>query len=345
MKAAYISGNGGLECLHVGDVRDPVPADDEVLLNVRAAGLNHLDIWVRKGRPGASPEFPHVLGCDASGVVAAAGSRVKNVKPGDEVIINPGLSCGVCEYCRRGQQSECATFGIMGMSRWGTFATKASVPAVNVFPKPVHLNWEEAAALSLSYMTAWRMLMTRTGVRPGDTVLIHGIGGGVALAALLFAKLARAEVIVTSSSDEKLGRAKELGADHLINYRMVKDVAHAVKELTGGRGADISVNSVGAAALPIDLAAVRHDGHIVICGVTSGAEATVNLQRVYWNQLNIHGSTMGSNEDYRQMLKAVSHAKIKPVMDSVHPLDRARDAMARMEAGEQFGKIVLKISN
>jgi NADPH:quinone reductase-like Zn-dependent oxidoreductase len=329
----------------VGDLPEPALGDDEVVLNVHAAALNHLDIWVRKGRPGATPKFPHIIGSDASGVVAAAGSRAQGIKEGDEVIINPGLGCGQCEYCRRGQQSACVSFGIMGMSRPGTFARKVAVPAGNIYPKPAHLSFEEAAALPLSYVTAWRMLFTRAGLKPGDTVLIHGIGGGVAIAALQFAKAAHAEVIVTSSSEEKLRRAKQLGADYAVNYRSVKDVAHAVREFNGGKGVDICVNSVGAAALPIDIAAVRHDGHIVLCGVTTGAEATVDLRRIYWNQLNIHGSTMGSDEDFRQMLKAVVAARIQPVIDSVYPLESAQEAMARMEAGEQFGKIVLKISN
>jgi NADPH:quinone reductase-like Zn-dependent oxidoreductase len=345
MKAVFINCNGGAECVQIGQVPAPVHAENEVLLDVRAAALNHLDIWVRKGGRGPAPKFPHVIGSDAAGVVAAVGSRVHGVRAGDEVIINPALSCGCCEYCRRGEQSECAAFGIVGMARWGTFAEKVAVPAENVYPKPAHLNFEEAAALPLSCVTAFRMLMTRAGLRPGDTVLIHGIGGGVAIAALLFAKRACAEVIVTSSSDEKLRRARELGADHAINYTAVKDVAHAVREYTGGRGVDIVVDAVGAAAWPIDFAAVRRGGHIVICGVTTGAEAKTDLQRLYWHQLNIHGSTMGSNEDFREMLRTVSNAQIKPVVDSVLPLDRAREAMARMEAGGQFGKIVLKVSS
>ena len=343
MKAITIHEHGGLERVRLEEIPEPQPAEDEVLLDVRAAGLNHLDIWARKGRRGMSVKMPHILGSDAAGVVVKAGSRVRGVSVGDEVILNPGLSCGICEYCRRGEQSECLSFGIVGLSRPGTFAERVAVPAVNVYAKPPHLDFAEAAALPLSFLTAWRMLMTRARLRTGETVLIHGIGGGVALAALKLAKLAGAEVIVTSSSDEKLSRARSLGAAHTINYRSVKDVARLVREITSGRGVDIAFNTVGAAAWPVDFGVVRRGGRIVICGVTSGAEARTDLQALYWNQIEILGSTMGSSEDFRRMLKAVVANKLKPVVDSVEPLERAKEAMRRMETGEQFGKIVLEI--
>lgn len=345
MKAITIHEHGGLECVRPEEIPEPQPAEDEVLLDVRAAGLNHLDIWVREGRRGMSIKMPHILGSDAAGVVVEVGSRVRDVSVGDEVILNPGLSCGICEYCRRGEQSECLSFGIVGLSRPGTFAERAAVPAVNVYAKPPHLDFAEAAALPLSFLTAWRMLLTRARLRTGETVLIHGIGGGVALAALMLAKLADAKVIVTSSSDEKLSRARGLGADHTINYRSVKDVARLVREITSDRGVDIAINTVGAAAWPVDFGAVRRGGRIVICGVTSGAEARTDLQALYWNQIEILGSAMGSNEDFRRMLEAVVANKLKPVVDSVEPLERAKEAMRRMETGEQFGKIVLEIPN
>ncbi|MHC4487224.1 MAG: zinc-binding dehydrogenase, partial [Planctomycetota bacterium] len=265
------------------------------------------------------------------------------VNIGDEVILNPGLSCGSCEYCRRGEQSECISFGIVGMTRPGTFAERVAVPFYNVSPKPSHLNFDEAAALALAYQTAWRMLITRAELKASETVLIHGVGGGVALAALQLAKLAGAEVIVTSSSDEKLSRARAIGADHTINYEAVSDVAQCLRDITSGRGVDIIIDTVGAATWPIDFSAVRRGGKIVLCGVTSGPQAPTNLQMLYWNQLTILGSTMGSDEDFRQMLKAVRTAKLKPVMDSVAALEDVRDAMGKMETGRQFGKIVLRI--
>ncbi len=343
MKAVTIQEHGGLDCVRVEKITRPRAAHNEVILEVRAAALNHLDIWVRGGRPGLSIEMPHILGSDAAGVVAELGPGVEGVRVGDEVLLNPGLSCGFCEFCNRGEQSECLTFGIVGMTRPGTFAERVAVPAANLHPKPSHLNFREAAALPLAYVTAWRMLMTRAKLRPGESILIHGIGGGVALAALQLAKLVSAEVIVTSSSDEKLARAKELGADHTINYNTTRDVAAHVREVTSGRGVDVAFDTVGAATWRIDFSAVRRGGRIVLCGVTSGASAQTNLQKLYWNQLAILASTMGSHEDFRQMLRAIRIARLKPVIDSVEPLDRCKEAMARMEEGDQFGKIVLSV--
>jgi NADPH:quinone reductase-like Zn-dependent oxidoreductase len=331
-----------LDRIKIEDIAPPQPAPGEVLLRVRSAGLNHLDIWVRKGRKGVVLPMPHILGSDAAGVVEALGPDVGGVKVGDEVILNPGLSCGRCEYCRRGQQSLCASFGIVGLSRPGTFAEFVAIPAKNLRPKPPHLTFDEAGAFVLSFVTAWRMLMTRAQLKPGQTLLIHGIGGGVALSALKLAKLTGAEVIVTSSSDEKLARAKEIGADHTINYK-AGDVARSVKEITAGRGVDVVVDTAGAATWPIDFSAVRPGGKIVLCGITTGPEAMTNLRVLYWNQLTIMGSTMGSDEDFRQMVTAVAAVRMKPVMDSVHPLEEVRQAALRMEAANQFGKIVLRI--
>lgn len=344
MRAAVISEHGGLDRVQVRQMPESEPAADEVLLEVHSAGLNHLDIWVRKGRPGLSLAMPHVLGCDAAGVVVEIGAKVTALKVGDEVILNPGLSCGSCEYCDRGQQSECPQFGIVGMSRPGTFAERVAVPARNVFPKPGHMNFDEAGVFALSYVTAWRMLLTRAQIQPGHTVLIHGIGGGVALSALQLAKLAGAEVIVTSSSEKKLALAEQTGADHIINYTVVADVGRQVRDVTSGRGVDVVIDTVGAATWPIDFAAVRPSGKIVLCGVTTGPKAECDLRTLYWNQLTIMGSTMGSNEDFRRMLRAVSAARLKPVIDSVKSLESVREAMARMEAGQQLGKIALRIS-
>lgn len=344
MKAAVIQEHGGVDKLRIEKVPEPKFAEDEVVLKVHSAGLNHLDIWIRKGRGGLKLPKPHILGSDAAGVVVAAGANVKGVTVGDEVILNPGLNCGFCEYCNRGEQSECISFGIVGMTRPGTFAEQVAVPSCNVFPKPSHMSFNEAGAFVLSHLTAWRMLMTRAQLKPGQTVLIHGIGGGVALSALQLAKLAGAEVIVTSSSDEKLDRAGQVGADYIINYKTVDDVAQCVKDVTSGIGIDIVIDTVGAATWPIDFSAVRRGGKIVLCGVTSDAEAVTNLRTLYWKQLTILGSTMGSNEDFRQMLKAITTAKLKPVIDSVAKLEKIKDATGKMEAGEQFGKIVIEVS-
>jgi NADPH:quinone reductase-like Zn-dependent oxidoreductase len=337
-----IHENGDIGAIKVEDIADPAVGPDEVVVRLQAAALNHLDIWVRRGRPGLELSWPHVLGSDGTGTVVEVGPDVREVSVGDAVVINPGLSCGTCEYCRRGEQSECLTFGIIGMNSPGTFAEYVAVPAVNVERRPGYLPPAEAAALPLAHLTAWRMLMTKAGLRPGETVLIHGIGGGVALAGLQIARLAGAHAIVTSSSDEKLARARELGAEDGVNYANHSDVAGAVRDLTGGRGVDVAFDTVGAATWPINFAAVRRGGRIVHCGVTSGAQTEANISSLYWNHLNVMGSTMGSHEDFRQLINAAEAVELHPVVDSIEPLTRIRPAMGRMEEGNQFGKIVVR---
>jgi len=341
MRAALIREQGSLDAVQVAEVDAPVPAAGEVVLKVLCAGLNHLDIWVCKGR--TKMPMPHILGCDAVGIVTAVGEGVESPRVGEQVIVNPALSCGRCEFCRRGEETLCASFGILGLSRNGTFAEYAVVPATNCHPKPAHLSNEEAGALALTYVTAWRMLMTRAQVKPGESVLIHGIGGGVATCALQLAKHIGAEVFVTSSSNEKLSRARELGADHTINYR-TSDVAEWIKQDKGGRGVDVAVDAVGAATWPLDFACVRKGGRVVLCGVTTGAKAETNLQALYWNQLSILGSTLGSTRDFQQMLAAVTVNQLRPIIDQVFPLDGVRDAMAKMEEARQFGKIALRVA-
>lgn len=342
MKAIGIQSHGDVKQLTLLDLPEPVPAHGEVVLRVKAAALNHLDIWMRKGRSGASLPFPHVLGSDAAGIVHAVGEGVMAFKTGDEVVLNPGLDCGACEFCLRGQHSECTNFTIVGMGSHGTFAEYVTAPARNLQPKPVHLTWEEAAALPLAYVTAWRMLMSQARLRAGETVLIHGIGGGVALAALQLAQLAGAQTMVTSSSVEKLARASELGAVYGIQYRG-QGVVDAVMEYTNGRGVDIVVDTVGAATWPINMEILRKGGRVVHCGVTTGPHVEANISTIYWKQLAILGSTMGSHEDFRALLQAVNTAGLKPVVDQVFPLAEAMAAQERMELGQQFGKIVLTL--
>jgi len=343
MKAAVIHEHGDLDVLRVEDIEEPRPGPGEVILKVLCAGLNHLDLWVRKGRPRAQLQTSHVLGSDAVGTVSAVGEGVESPKVGEQVILNPALSCGHCEFCLRGEQSTCVSFGIMGLSRSGTFAEQVAVPAGNCYPRPSLLSDEEAGTFALAHVTAWRMLMTRAQLKPGETVLIHGIGGGAALAALQFAKLVGAEVFVTSSSDDKLSRAGKLGADHTLNYER-ENVAEWIAHETSGRGVDVAFDAVGAATWPLDFACVRKGGRVVLCGVTTGSKAESDLRTLYWNQLTILGSTMGSAEDFRQMLRAVTVNQLKPVVDRVYRLARVRDAMERMETGKQFGKIAIRVS-
>ncbi len=341
MKAAIIRQHGGVESIEIADMPEPVPAHGEVLLEMKAAALNHLDIWVRRGGRAKIP-MPHVMGSDGAGVVEAVGPDVSGVAVNDAVIINPGLSCGHCEHCRRGDQSVCESFGIIGLSRGGVFAQKVVVPATNVLLKPPHLDFNEAAALGVAYATAWRMLFSRGGLRPGQCVLIQGIGGGVAIAALQLAKAGGAGAIVTSGDDEKLRLAAALGADHGINYR-TSDTAARVREITGGRGVDLVIDSVGAATLAANMNSVRRGGTIVNCGVTGGSDATLNMQQLYWNHITLRGSTLANHYEFRQLLRAMSVNKIKPIIDSILPLDQARAATQRMEDGKQLGKIVLAI--
>ena len=344
MKAATIRKHGGPEVVQVEEITDPVPEDNEVLVEVRAAALNHLDIWVREGGRAFSLEMPHVLGSDAAGEVVGLGPNVHGVEAGDEVVIYPGLPCGCCEHCFRGEHSQCLSFGIVGATRPGTFAEKVTVPAANTRPRPEGLTFAEAAALPVAYLTAWRMLVHRACLEPGETVLIHGIGGGVALAGLQISELLGAEAIVTSSSHEKLQRAADMGAEHTINYLETEDVAEAVMDITDGRGVDVAFDSVGADTWGTNLRAVRRGGRVVICGVTTGPTAETDLQALYWNQISLLGSTLGSLDEFSQLLKTVETSGLEPVIDSVHSLEQTPQALEKMDKGEQMGKIVLDMT-
>jgi len=343
MEAVVLRQHGDISSLEAAQLSEPSPGSGEVLIKLQTAALNHLDIWLRKGRPGLDFSFPHILGADGAGVVVGLGEGVRNLKLGDEVLLNPGLSCNNCEYCLRGEHSECTDFTIVGMGCKGTYATHVAVPAINVYRKPETLSWDEAAALPLAYLTAWRMLFSRARVQAGETALIHGIGGGVAIAALQLAHLAGVRCVVTSSSDAKLEKARELGAAHGINYGKVEDVGGAVVAWTGGRGVDVVIDAVGARTWPINLVAARKGGRIVHCGVTTGAAVEANLGAIYWRQLSVLGSTMGTHEEFRRLLMLVETSGLRPVIDSRFPLAEAAAAQARMEAGEQFGKIVLNM--
>ncbi len=299
MKAVVIYKNGDLDCVKVENVAEPKPDRNEVLVEVRSAALNHLDLWVIKGRLGVKLEKPHILGSDASGIVIQTGSDTHGFKIGDEVLINPGLVCGCCDFCQKGEQSLCSSFGIIGMTRPGTYAEKIAVPFYNLWPKPAYMNFNEAAAMSLVFHTAWRMLVTRGALTAGQIVLIHGIGGGVALAALQLAKLIGAKTIVTSSSDEKLSKAKKIGADFTVNYKTASNVADEIKKATDNYGVDLIIDTVGASTWDLNFSVVRRGGRIILCGVTTGDKAQTDLQKLYWNQVIVLGSTLGSHNDFR----------------------------------------------
>lgn len=341
MQASVLAQRDGRSVIEVQTLPDPEPGPGEALLEIRAAALNHLDLYSRSQHRAKPRSEAVIIGSDAAGVVRATGSAVEGLEPGEAVVLDPGLSCGACELCEQGEESECPAFDLVGRGVPGTFAELVVVPAANLAPKPEHLDFEQAAALPLDHLTAWRMVRTRGRLRAGETVLIHGIGGGAALAALQIAKLTGAEAIVTSSSDEKLQRARAIGADETINYQTRPDVARATHELTDGRGADLVIDTVGSATLAESLSAARNGGRVVLCGATTGAEGTFDIREVFWRQLSILGSTMGSRADFREMLATASQQRLVPVVDSVWHLSELEPALDRLERAEQFGKIVL----
>ncbi|MFN7988079.1 MAG: zinc-binding dehydrogenase [Thermoanaerobaculia bacterium] len=345
MKAALLNRHGGNDVLEVGSLPDPVPGPGEVLVRLTAAALNRLDAFVRNGIPGVPIRFPHVPGADGCGRVESLGEGVRGLSVGDRVVLQPGLSCGTCEFCRDGERSLCVDYEILGEHRSGTLAERIAVPAANVWKAPAHLSDEEAASFPLAAMTAWRMLVTRAALRPGESVLIHGIGGGVSAFALQVARLAGASlVIVTSGSEEKLERASRLGADVALDYRKV-DVGRKVRELTGKRGVDVVVDSVGAATWRASLTAAAKKGRIVTCGATSGPNPEEEIRIIFWKQLSILGSTMGTDSEFGALLRAVEAKRVLPVVDEVFALENVRAAYERLESGAGFGKVVVRIAS
>jgi NADPH:quinone reductase-like Zn-dependent oxidoreductase len=341
VKALYFEDHGGTDKLLYGERPEPAPGAGEVRVRLKTAALNHLDLFVINGIPGIPIGLPHIGGADGAGIVDALGDGVDGVEVGAEVVFDPGLSCGRCEFCRTGEQSLCVRFGVLGEHSDGTFAEAVVVSAQSLAPRPQHLSWEESAAFGLAHLTAWRMLINRGGLRPGETVLIHGIGGGVSMACLQLAKLTGARVIVTSRSEEKLRRAIELGADEALPAD--DQVARGVRGLTGKRGAEVVVDSVGEATWMQSLKAAAKGGRILTCGATSGANPAEEIRLIFWNQLSIIGSTMGSRRDWRQLVGAVGMHGLKPVIDTVLSLSEGRAAYERMAKAEQFAKIVLSI--
>jgi NADPH:quinone reductase-like Zn-dependent oxidoreductase len=326
VKAIRIHEDGGPDVLRYEEVEDPVPGPGDVLVRLRAASLNRLDIWVRRGLP--SVPKPRILGADGAGVVAATGDGVEAFAEGDAVVLNPGLDDGA---------------RIIGEHRDGTHAELIAVPADYVHPLPQALSFEKAAAFPLVFETAYRMLVTKAQLRDGEWVLIWGIGSGVATAALTIAKALGGRAVVTSSDDAKLVRARELGADATL--RTDADVGGAVKELTDGRGVDVVVEHVGEATWKTSLQAARSGGRITVCGATSGPNPPANLHRIFWKQLAVYGSTMGTREDFKGVYDLVASGRAKPVVDRVFRLEEAAAAHEYLESGRQFGKVVLTIGD
>ncbi len=340
MKAVIFSQHGGPEVLQYTEVADPQIKANEVLIEVRACALNHLDVWVRGGLPGIEIPLPHILGDDVAGVVREAGELVTWTKPGDEVMVQPGVSCGHCGECLAGRDNMCDEYDMIGYRRDGGYAELLSVPGVNVIPKPANLSWPEAAALPLVTLTAWHMLVTQARVQPGEDVLVHAAGSGVGSLGIQIAKLRGARVIATASSDEKLAKARELGADEIVNYTR-DDWPKEVRKLTNGRGVDVVFEHTGAATWSGSIVSLKKGGRLVTCGATSGFDARTDLRQVFYRHLTILGSMMGSKAELLAAMKFIESGQIRAVVDRTLPLDDARKAHELMEDRAQFGKLVL----
>jgi len=344
LKAVRMHGYGGVEQLFFEDVDDPELSEPtDVIVKLKACSLNHIDIWNRKGATGVALQIPHILGADGGGIVAEVGRGVTNVKVGDAVCLYPPTGCGQCEFCLTDRDFMCIRLRVLGERMEGTYAEYVKLPAQNCFPVPAGFSFEEAAAFPLVFITVWRMLITNADLKAGETLLIIGIGGGVASAALQIAKRIGVRVIVTSGSDEKLKRAQTLGADYGINHH-ISDIVAAVNALTGNEGANVVVDSVGGEVWRKSQAALAMGGRLVTCGATAGAQPMDDLNAIITKQLKIFGSTLGSREEFRQLLSFLSGADIQPIIDSVLPLKDAAAGQRRLEEGKQFGKIVLRIS-
>lgn len=342
MRAVLLEGRGGNDQVKL--VERPVPErrPGEVLVRMAAASVNRVDLYMRDSGAGITHDLPLIMGVDGAGVIEEVDAQQAKFKVGDRVAIHPATVCGLCEFCKKGEQVLCTSISFFGEHRDGLFCELVSVPAANVFALPDALDFRQGAALGVAYLTAWRMLFTKAQLRPGETVLIFGIGGGVSLAAMQLAKLSGATVIVNSRDAGKLARAKELGADHTILG--VEGLAKAVLGLTAGRGVDIVFENVGQAVWPEALRSMVRGGRIVTCGATSGDRPSAELSRLFVRQLQVFGSTLGTFGEFEDLLRFCGSTGLAPVVDTTYPLEKVHDAFDRLEQGAQFGKICLDIT-
>jgi NADPH:quinone reductase-like Zn-dependent oxidoreductase len=338
MKAQVLYRHGGPEVIESAELPDPTPGPGQVLLRVRAVALNHLDLWVRRGLPNLTHEYPHQLGSDIAAEVLGAGPGVAGVSVGQRVLVNPGLSCGACRACLLGEDNLCPRYRIIGENAQGGYCEQFVVPVQNLLPYPDGLSWEEAASIPLTFLTAWQMLVLKARVRPGETVLVLGAGSGVSVAAIQIAKLHGARVIATSTSEKKRERALALGADEAIP---TEGFLAEVKKRTDKRGVDVVVEHPGAATWEHSIKALVAGGRLVTCGATSGFDAKTDLRFVFFKQLQLLGSTMGPKGTLFDILHHVKSGALRPVVDIAMPLSEARAAHQRLESKEQFGKVVL----
>lgn len=341
MKAVIFARHGGPEVLEYTDVPDPVIGTGQLLVRVKACSINHLDIWIRQGIPAYAIKLPHISGCDVAGVVERVGAGVRQIKPGDPVILTPGLSCGRCEWCRAGHDNLCASYGIRGAATDGGYAELITANASDAIPLPDGLPVEEAAAFPLVFLTAWHMLVTRAQLRVGETVLVHAAGSGVGHAAVQIAKYLKATVFTTVGAQVKEPKAKALGADAVINYQR-DDFEERVRRLTRDRGVDVVFEHIGPQTWEQSLRLLAKGGRLVTCGATTGPSVALDLRYVFSRQLTILGSIMGTRAELETITQLIGRRTLKPVVDTAFPLREARAAQERMLARDVFGKLVLR---
>jgi len=343
VKAAYLTGHGGNEVVAVGERPRPERRPGDVLVRLRAATVNRVDLYMRDSGAGITHALPLIMGLDGAGVVEGIDADERSLSVGQSVVLHPGIGCGRCEFCLRGRDTLCTSMRLLGEHRDGTFAEFVSLPARNVFAIPEGLSFGEAAALGVNHITAWGMLHGKARIQPWETVLIFGIGGGVSLAALQLARLAGARVLVTSRDPAKLERALALGADAAIDGR--GDVVRQVMAATDGRGADVVIENVGAAVWTSAMKSLVRGGRLVTCGATTGDQPPADIRRIFIRQLQILGSTMGDLGEFRDLVALVQRSGLKPVIDSEYALDDVHAALDRLASGQQFGKVVIKIGS
>jgi len=342
MKAVIFSEHGGPEVLRYVEVCEPEIGPDQVLVRVRACALNHLDLWVRRGLPGITIPLPRIPGSDIAGQVARVGEKISGVRPGERVLLSPGISCGHCVHCLRGDDNLCRQYTLFGYKVDGGYAEYVASPAANVIPMPANLSFEKAAAIPLVFLTAWHMLITRAQLQPDETVLVLGAGSGVGSAAIQIAKMMGARVIATAGSELKLQKARELGADETFLHS-IEHWSKEVKRMTDRRGVDVVVEHVGEATWQESVASLAVGGRLVTCGATTGYDGKIDLRYLFSRHISILGSYMGSKGELYPVLDLVARGRVKPVIDTVIPLTKAREAHELLEKREQFGKVVLRI--
>lgn len=340
MNAIVLRGPGGPEALRYEQIERPVPHRGEVLVKVKAAAVNHLDIWIRSGLASYGTKYPHVPGSDFSGEVFEVSPDVKDFTPGDRVLVDPGLRCLKCDRCLEGNNNICRSMGIIGASCWGGYAEYAKVNADNLVPLPPHIGFEEGAAFPLTFLTSWHMLSGRAELKAGQSVLIIAGGSGIGVAAIQIAKLMGAMVVATAGGPEKTSRLAELGADHVIDHGK-EDIKKRVMDFTNGEGVDVVFEHVGPATFQSSLGSLKKGGKLVICGATTGPEVTFDLRGLFSRQLDIMGSFLGTRRELLAVTKLVAEGRLKPVIDEVLPLREAARAHEKMQMRAHFGKLIL----